>query len=98
MLGSSPVKRLFSNIVHWKDYDIEKYSMERCDQIVVLSKIRMKESSDLYNIPEDKFVVIPPGIDLEKLISAAKLLETTLGYTLPGQVMKSGPLYKPLAR
>ena len=36
---------------------------------------------------------IVTGIDLEKLISAAKLLETTLGYTLPGQVMKSGPRY-----
>jgi hydroxymethylglutaryl-CoA lyase len=31
------------------------------------------------------------GIDLEALIGAAHLLENILGYTLPGQVMKSGP-------
>ena len=31
------------------------------------------------------------GIDLEAIIKAAHLLEKILGYTLPGQVMKSGP-------
>jgi len=31
------------------------------------------------------------GIDLMKLIKAAQHLESILGKTLPGQVMKSGP-------
>jgi hydroxymethylglutaryl-CoA lyase len=31
------------------------------------------------------------GIDLESIIRAAQLLEKILGYSLPGQVMKSGP-------
>ncbi|MBW1689798.1 MAG: hydroxymethylglutaryl-CoA lyase [Deltaproteobacteria bacterium] len=34
---------------------------------------------------------ISTGIDLEGIIRAAQLLEKILGYTLPGQVMKSGP-------
>jgi len=34
---------------------------------------------------------VSTGIDLEVLIDAAHLLEKILGYTLPGQVMKSGP-------
>jgi hydroxymethylglutaryl-CoA lyase len=34
---------------------------------------------------------VTTGIDLEALIKAALLLEKILGYTLPGQVMKSGP-------
>lgn len=34
---------------------------------------------------------IDTGIDLMCLIPAARLLENILGYTLPGQVMKSGP-------
>jgi hydroxymethylglutaryl-CoA lyase len=34
---------------------------------------------------------IRTGINLESIIKAAQLLEKTLGYTLPGQVMKSGP-------
>lgn len=34
---------------------------------------------------------VSTGIDLSKIIQAARLLEKRLGYTLPGQVMKSGP-------
>ena len=34
---------------------------------------------------------VSTGIDLEAIIRAACLLEKILGYTLPGQVMKSGP-------
>jgi len=34
---------------------------------------------------------VSTGIDLEAIIRAAQLLEKILGYTLPGQVMKSGP-------
>ncbi len=34
---------------------------------------------------------VDTGIDLEAIIRAAQLLEKILGYTLPGQVMKSGP-------
>ena len=34
---------------------------------------------------------IRTGIDLEAVIKASHLLEKTLGFALPGQVMKSGP-------
>jgi len=34
---------------------------------------------------------IETGVNLESIIKAAQLLEKILGYTLPGQVMKSGP-------
>jgi len=40
---------------------------------------------------------VSTGIDLEAIIWAARLLEKVLGYTLPGQVMKSGPLDPKLA-
>ena len=40
---------------------------------------------------------IHTGIDLEALIKASHLLEKILGYTLPGQVMKSGPRNPALA-
>ncbi len=40
---------------------------------------------------------IQTGIDLSKLIEAARLLEKYLGTTLPGQVMKSGPALAPPA-
>ena len=41
---------------------------------------------------------IQTGIDLVKLIKAAKRLEKVLKHTLPGQVMKSGPSDPQLAR
>jgi len=34
---------------------------------------------------------VETGIDLDKIIRAALELEKVLGFTLPGQVMKSGP-------
>ncbi|MBU0544798.1 MAG: hydroxymethylglutaryl-CoA lyase [Proteobacteria bacterium] len=37
---------------------------------------------------------IDTGIDLISLVRAARFLEEMLGYTLPGQVMKSGPRFK----
>lgn len=40
---------------------------------------------------------VSTGIDLEELIRAAYLLEKFLGYSLPGQVMKSGPRNPKLA-
>jgi hydroxymethylglutaryl-CoA lyase len=49
------------------------------------------------NLPTEDVVFIledmgvSTGIDLEAIIRAARLLEKMLGYTLPGQVMKSGP-------
>ncbi len=36
-------------------------------------------------------VGVETGVDLQKLIPAARRLEEILGFTLPGQVMKSGP-------
>jgi hydroxymethylglutaryl-CoA lyase len=38
------------------------------------------------------------GIDLVAAIKAARLLEKSLGYVLPGQVMKSGPRDPRLAK
>ena len=51
------------------------------------------------NIPTEDAVFmleemgIETGIDLEALISEARLLEKRLGKILPGQVMKSGPIF-----
>jgi hydroxymethylglutaryl-CoA lyase len=41
---------------------------------------------------------VDTGIDIEGIIKAAELLERTLGYTLPGQVMKSGPNTPPMCQ
>ena len=35
---------------------------------------------------------IATGIDLEKLIAVARMVEELVGHTLPGKIMKGGPL------
>lgn len=60
------VRKIYFRIRSPQDYYIEKKAMEMCDRIVVLSKIRMREISDFYKFPKEKFEVIPPGIDLER--------------------------------
>lgn len=60
------VNKVYNGIRNWEDYHIEKYAMEKCSKIVVLSKMRMREIADYYNFPKDKFKVIPPGVDLNK--------------------------------
>ncbi len=60
------IKKIALKVQNLQNYYIEKKAMEMCRKIVVLSKIRMKEISDFYNFPKDKFEVIPPGVDLER--------------------------------
>ena len=58
--------KIASKLRYLQDYYIEKKAIELCQEVIVLSEIRMKEISDFYSIPEDKFTVVPPGIDLDR--------------------------------
>jgi len=58
--------KIIFHIQRLQNYYIEKKAMDMCDQIVVLSKIRKKEICDFYKFSEEKFKVLPPGIDLER--------------------------------
>jgi len=60
------IKKIGFKFQNLQGYYIEKKAMEMSNKIVVLSKIRMKEISDFYNFPKEKFEVIPPGIDLDR--------------------------------
>ncbi len=60
------IRSMAFRIKNLQNYYVEKKAMEMCHKIVVLSKIRMREISDYYNFPKEKFEVIQPGIDLER--------------------------------
>lgn len=60
------INKIYNGIRNWEDYHIEKYAMENCSKIVVLSKMRMREIADFYDFSKDKFKVISPGVDLNK--------------------------------
>ena len=53
-------------------YFIEKRAIEMSDKVVVLSHSRMREISDFYNLRDEKFEVIPPGVDLENFKPSEK--------------------------
>lgn len=48
-----------------QNYLIEKKAIEMSDRVVVLSHSRMGEICDFYNLSDEKFEVVPPGVDLE---------------------------------
>ena len=65
---------------------IEKKAIEMSDKVVVLSYSRMREICDFYNFNDEKFEVIPPGVDLEifkpsekdrTLLKKLRLLDTS---------------------
>lgn len=58
--------KIASKFRYLQDHYIEKKAIELSQDVVVLSKIRMKEISDFYGISGNKFTVIPPGIDLDR--------------------------------
>ena len=45
---------------------IEKYSLKKSNKVVVLSKFTQDKLVDTYNVPREKIMIIPGGVDLEK--------------------------------
>ena len=60
------IHKIMFNIRKPQNFYLEKQAINMCNQIVVLSKIKMKEISDYYKFSEEKFKIIPPGIDLKR--------------------------------
>lgn len=60
------LKKLVFKFRYFQEYLIEKKALNNCDKIIALSKMRMKEIKDYYNISQSNFKAISPGIDLEK--------------------------------
>ena len=63
----SAIKLKASSIIveHDKRYDVEKYSMNKVDSIIVSTKSELEDIRKLYDISDKKIKVIPPGVDLE---------------------------------
>jgi len=54
---------------------IEKQAIIESDKVVALSKMRVKEICNLYNLDKDSLIIIPPGVDLQKFYPSKKDLE-----------------------
>jgi len=62
---------------------IEKQAVTECNLVVTLSKMRMKETYDLYDIDKEKFSVVPPGVDLKRFIPVKKDLKLLKDLNIP---------------
>lgn len=62
---------------------IEKQVMIESEKVVVLSKMRLKEICDFFNLDKDKFIVIPPGIDLQKFHPTDKDMTLLKEFNIP---------------
>ena len=63
--NSTLINKIHVRGIYPQHYLIEKKAIEMSDKLVVLSHSRMGEICDFYNLSDEKFEVIPPGVDLE---------------------------------
>ena len=59
------ISKIYVKSIYPQHYFIEKKAIEMSDKVVVLSHSRMSEICDFYNLSNQKFEVIPPGVDLD---------------------------------
>lgn len=59
------ITKVYAKSVYPQHHYMEKKAIKMCDKVVVLSQSKMREIRDFYNLDEEKFAVIPPGVDLE---------------------------------
>jgi len=64
-------------------YLIEKKAVESCDKIITLSEVRMREIKDYYNLNENKFETVPPGVDLNLFRPKSKDLDLLKKMNIP---------------
>jgi glycosyltransferase involved in cell wall biosynthesis len=62
---------------------MEKQVIKESDKVVALSEMRAKEIRDLYNLDEDRIIIIPPGIDLKKFSPSEKDMNLLKELNLP---------------
>ncbi|MBN19429.1 MAG: hypothetical protein CL758_08160 [Chloroflexi bacterium] len=64
-LSAIKLKASPSIVEHQQRYKVEKNTMNKVDSIIVSTQSELDDIVDLYNIPDKKIQVIPPGVDLE---------------------------------
>ena len=62
---------------------LEKFCLDRCDKIMVLSRYMKKELMRIHGIDEGKIAVIPGGVDTEKFKPASSKREARRRLALP---------------
>jgi glycosyltransferase involved in cell wall biosynthesis len=57
---------LFATLTRRQERNIELQTLRLCDQIIVLSHSKKRHSAEYYHLSEERFKVIPPGVDLDR--------------------------------
>ena len=71
-LNSTILLKMYTKSILPQTYFIQKKSIRVSDKVVVLSHSKMREISDFYNLNDEKFEVVPPGVDLNSFKPSEK--------------------------
>lgn len=66
---------------------IERRVLNKSDRIIVLSRFAQKKLWCVYEIPSEKIMVVPGGVDLQKFYPAADKAEIRQGLNIPQEKM-----------
>lgn len=59
----------FRKILHIPYQLVFRRNVKEIDKVITISELQKKEFEEKLGIPSDKFVIIPPGIDFEKVLA-----------------------------
>ena len=62
---------------------MEKWILDKCDEIVVLSAFTQGKLSNLYKIPSRKVSIVPGGVDLKRFKPVADRMEIRQRFNIP---------------
>ncbi|PIT74720.1 glycosyltransferase family 4 protein [Limnohabitans sp. JirII-31] len=60
------MKNIFSPIMYWIVFSLEKYLLQKCSKFMVLSNYTKNILSEKYNIKKNSIEIIPAGVDGDK--------------------------------
>lgn len=60
------IKKIYFKIISPQIHYIEKKAITSGMNIAVLSESKRSELSDFYNVPRDRIIVVPPGVDIKR--------------------------------
>ncbi len=73
---------IFCLNIFWRKF-IEKFSLSKCEKLVVLSQFTKDKLINIHSIPNEKVTIIPGGVDLDRFRPALNKMKTRKRLDIP---------------